>query len=54
MNKNNFSVFKGLQRAAVVLLLCLSALSVHAGDVMTKKADGTYVVRTKKICKDRD
>ena len=53
MNKNNISVFKGMQRAAVVLLLCLSALSVHAGDVMTKKADGTYVVRTTTICKAR-
>ncbi|MDY3284428.1 MAG: FMN-binding protein [Prevotella sp.] len=53
MNKNNISVFKGMQRAAVALLLCLSALSVHAGDVMTKKADGTYVVRTTTICKAR-
>ena len=53
MNKNNISVFKGMQRAAVALLLCLSALSAHAGDVMTKKADGTYVVRTNTICKAR-
>ena len=53
MNKNNISVFKGMQRAAVALLLCLSALSAHAGDVMTKKADGTYVVRTTTICKAR-
>ena len=53
MNKNNISFFKGLQRAAVVLLLCLSALSAHAGDVMTIKADGTYVVRTTTICKAR-
>ena len=53
MNKNNISVFKGMQRAAVALLLCLSALSAHAGDVMTKKADGTYVVCTTTICKAR-
>lgn len=53
MTKNIFSIHKYISRGAATLLLLLATIAVHADNVMTRHADGTYIVRTNTICKAR-
>lgn len=42
-----------MKKAIFSIIFVAAALSAHADDVMTKQADGTYVVRTTTICNAR-
>ena len=42
-----------MKKAIFSIIFVAAALSAHADDVMTKQADGTYVVRTTSICNAR-
>ena len=53
MTTTIFSIHKYISRGAATLLLLLATIAVHADNVMTRHADGTYIVRTNTICKAR-